>query len=209
MTVILRYLYALVALLAVVALPFSVVRTLEARAGFKAAEQRYAEAREKREALAKVRSRIASYLEFSKKVNTFAEAATEARVLPKHWTEYHVDLKDKVVDLTEFRTTLANAKQGPRFYFQPELFEVAAISGADLSKERLDVLTDLERGGSKRGAAPPPAALPLPGGNPLLAAAGGLLGGGKAAPAAKAVDYRDGSRVFLSMKGTYLVFQPK
>ncbi|MEO5335014.1 MAG: hypothetical protein H7839_23620 [Magnetococcus sp. YQC-5] len=175
-----RYLYILVAVAILGAMPMSGKLAWDALQEFQTAKGRLAVAREVRASQEQQLEKVKEYKKFSEEVQTFMKAAREGRLEESNWTTYDVDIKHRLSSVTELRTLLNNAGPTSRYYFRPEKLEITSLFAKGALPADLAKVLETKDGKGPGGLAK-------------------FLGREEKPPT-------PGDKVLVSLSGTYLVF---
>ncbi|MEO5333483.1 MAG: hypothetical protein H7839_15835 [Magnetococcus sp. YQC-5] len=142
-----RFLYVLLALTVLGAMPYSGRMAWVAWKDYLAAQERLSVARIVRVSQDQQIEKIKDYKKFADEVHAFVKSARDNRLEEPVWTTYDVDIKTRLVTVGDLRTLMANAGPTSRYYFKPKRLEIIPLTAKE------GVPKELERfaKGSKTG----------------------------------------------------------
>ncbi|MBF0179749.1 MAG: hypothetical protein HQM03_06955 [Magnetococcales bacterium] len=176
-----RYLYILVAIGVLGAMPYSAHLAWTAYQDHIAAQRRLAVARELRATEDQLAERIKDYRKYAEEAQGFWKAIRDNRIEEQAWTTYEVDIKNRLSTVTDLRTMLSHAGPSSRYYFKPKRLEITSLFARELLPQDLNKALYSKEPGFKQGGMVK------------------FLGVEEAPPT-------PGEKVLFSLSGTYLVF---
>ncbi|MBF0270792.1 MAG: hypothetical protein HQL98_01785 [Magnetococcales bacterium] len=168
-----RSLYFMVALGILVGMPYSAHLLWNAYQDHIAASERLDEAKRIRAELDRQMEKIQEYRKFSTEVRTFVKSAEDNRLDERQgWTTYKVDIKEKLITVSELRALLINAGPSSRFYFKPKKLEITSLFAKESLPPSIVTLMTTKAGMGPGAPTTPP---PVPGEKVLLSLTGHYL----------------------------------
>ncbi|MBF0295738.1 MAG: hypothetical protein HQL96_11165 [Magnetococcales bacterium] len=112
-------------------MPYSGRLAWSAYQDFHAARERLELAKQERAEQDRRVEKAREFRKFSEEAQGFAKVMRENRLEEQNWTTYEVEIKQRLVNVTELRTILSNAAPTPRYYFRPKQLEVTSLLARD------------------------------------------------------------------------------
>ncbi|MBF0190020.1 MAG: hypothetical protein HQL99_02600 [Magnetococcales bacterium] len=168
-----RSFYLVVSLGILIGMPYSGHLAWSAYHDHVVASERLEEAKRVRAELDRQLEKIQEYRKFSTEVKGFVKSAEENRIDERQgWSSYAVDIKEKLITVSELRALLLNAGPSSRFYFKPRKLEITSLFAKEGLPPRIVTLLTTK---TATGAAAPATPPPVPGEKVLLSLTGHYL----------------------------------
>ncbi|MBF0588535.1 MAG: hypothetical protein HQL53_05360 [Magnetococcales bacterium] len=132
-----RYFYLLLALAALLVLPYAAQKLIHSLEAQRKAETLLEESQKLRSAKDLYQSKVTSINRFRTRVDAFMKTAKQTHSRSESWIPYQVNVVDQPMELTNFQGVLEHARhgytpQGTSFYFSPERFLLKYLTQKDI-----------------------------------------------------------------------------